>query len=905
MDGFSLYHELPIFGRSIVVHTNSGSPARSGCGVIGITSTSYAAVVEEFVTYPHSPTALQVRGMLSMTSSATGPPQLRIWGILSGLQPGSTGGWHIHSGFGCTQSSDSYTLQEYPAGHFYPGLDDVGDPWIPVKYYTDANGVAIVDYTIDDFTVAPGHLRTVTGRSVVVHDTDGNRVACGLITPYAVGEADAVAISQYPGSGYDTWGLVFEKPTGPTSITFKGIFTGLQASSTTNEWHVHTGFSCETEYATGAHYYEGVDDWYGNSITTSSSGVGLFTKTMTGYSYKHSIMPVAGRAVVAHLPPPAETMVGCGPQASGERVLPSPPPSPPSPPLPPASPPPLVSHFSKAYRQGVVIFDYYPGNPNEFMGSLVVQTVKDSTLLFGVLGGLTPGATGKIQLRGGYSCETADAVGLVYSSDWDSTTYTADENGVARISMRMDGYSLYDDQPIMGKPIAIHADSSLPASTPELGCGLIQPSTAEIVSLEQYPGYEGSLSPFGLLLVDEDDEGISIQGTIAGLESNVNGGWHVHSGYSCDKHEGVKGHYYDSDNLPPSLDPWNDVYYTSDANGVADIDLHMGNFTLATWDRFPIFGRTIVTHDGGKTRHGCGVIGGAFGVTNAMVAADTYPGFTTPAAYSNAKVAAVLSEASGHLVLEAHLSGLEASVTGGIHIHSGFECSSDGAITGGHYIGDMGYDRWTAAYGATYTTNDMGIAHVVMDLPEFSLESRNPVRAARWSSTSSAEGGQRVACGIITPNFGEVAKMDAYPETTYPSRACSSSNRRRTATLTALSLDWSLTPSVAGMCIAARAAASLPTASTARRPTSHTTTSATRRTRGSRSSTRPTRMELRGSPRTCRTSPCTLTSPSLADRSSSTPPVDRARAAASSAPPQCGMRPWLRVSSSTQDRIPI
>ena len=71
------------------------------------------------------------------------------------------------------------------------------------------------------------------------------------------------------------------------------------------------------------------------------------------------------------------------------------------------------------------------------------------------------------------------------------------------------------------------------------------------------------------------------------------------------------------------------MYYTSDANGVADIDLHMGNFTLATWDRFPIFGRTIVTHDGGKTRNGCGVIGGAFGVTNAMVAADTYPGFTS------------------------------------------------------------------------------------------------------------------------------------------------------------------------------------------------------------------------------------------------------------------------------------
>ena len=75
------------------------------------------------------------------------------------------------------------------------------------------------------------------------------------------------------------------------------------------------------------------------------------------------------------------------------------------------------------------------------------------------------------------------------------------------------------------------------------------------------------------------------------------------------------------------------------------------------------------------------MIGGAFGVTAAQVVTSRYPSYTGP--YDVSAVAS-LSEASGVLEMRAVLSGLEASSVGGIHIHSGFTCSADDSITGGH-----------------------------------------------------------------------------------------------------------------------------------------------------------------------------------------------------------------------------
>ena len=89
-------------------------------------------------------------------------------------------------------------------------------------------------------------------------------------------------------------------------------------------------------------------------------------------------------------------------------------------------------------------------------------------------------------------------------------------------------------------------------------------------------------------------------------------------------------------------------------------------------------------------------------------------------------------------------------------------------ITGGHYIGDLGYDRWTAAYGATYTTDSNGVANVSLSLPHFTLGERNPVAGRTLVvHLSSNYGSKRVMCGIIEPSYSEMTVIGDYPGQTY------------------------------------------------------------------------------------------------------------------------------------------
>ena len=70
-------------------------------------------------------------------------------------------------------------------------------------------------------------------------------MACGVIAPYAVGQADVVSIGTYPGysGSYDVKGMLLEKPIDSTGIQFVGLFTGLLADST-GDWHAHEGSTC-------------------------------------------------------------------------------------------------------------------------------------------------------------------------------------------------------------------------------------------------------------------------------------------------------------------------------------------------------------------------------------------------------------------------------------------------------------------------------------------------------------------------------------------------------------------------------------------------------------------------------------------------------------------------------------
>ena len=580
--GFSLYESLPVYGRSVVVHSSGGS--RVGCGVIGTTSSAYAGAVESFSAYPGYSGGLSVRGMLSFESSSStsaGSSSLRIRGVIAGLEASSSGGWHVHAGFGCSQSSGS--LSAYPGGHFYDGLSS--DPWVPIAYSADGSGLAVIDVSVPDFTMAPGGVRTVTGRTVVVHDSGGTRVACGVITPYAVGHADVVSIGAYPGytGATKAVGILLEKPTGRVGMHFSGIFAGLQPS-VSGGWHVHTGASCAEDGAVGGHYYEqgGSDAWSSIQYTADSSGVAVISQPMVGYSLFGDTLPVHALAVVVHLSD--GTKAGCGQQELTVPVLPPPPPAPPLSPSPPAAPPPFSTTFTDTTRHASVSFASYPGQSTTVRGTLLLQAGANELRVFGFISGLTPSSVGSYSVYDGHGCGSTGEVGATYP--WNGVKYTADAKGVARITLVMPGHTLNDESPVMGRPFVIGAADSLGASAAPVACGIVTPTDALATEMRAYPGSAGTVE--GLLTVDDTSSGVRLRGTLSGLPASTSGGWHVHSGYSCDDAAGVFGHYF----AAGGADPWTAVTYTSDSSGVAQLDVSMSNFSMYDRDAMPVFGRT-------------------------------------------------------------------------------------------------------------------------------------------------------------------------------------------------------------------------------------------------------------------------------------------------------------------------
>ena len=237
---------------------------------------------------------------------------LQISGIITGLQPGSQGGWHIHTGYKCVlaEGEDASTIV---GGHYFPQM--VTDPWTVVKYTADQYGVAEVSLTIKDFTLMGRN--PVMGRAVVVHDSEGVRVGCGVIEP-TFGEV--VTFDTYPGytGASRVKGQLIVSMTSSGSLTIEGTVAGLPASQT-GGWHVHTGASCsstaaDAAYATGGHYYPGMatDPWDAITYTADTRGAAKIVTSLPGFSLYES-NPVIGHAVVVHDPASmGSTRSGCG-----------------------------------------------------------------------------------------------------------------------------------------------------------------------------------------------------------------------------------------------------------------------------------------------------------------------------------------------------------------------------------------------------------------------------------------------------------------------------------------------------------------------------------------------------------------------------------------------------------------
>lgn len=232
----------PVMGRVIVFHDLAGG--RVGCGTI-------AAHVGETVALGAYPDYLGAapKGLLSVSdATAAGGAAVRVRGVLTGLQPSATGGWHVHDGYTCAEATGV-------GGHLYDARPTTAnptptDPWNVVTWQADLNGAAVIDRTIAGFSMHDS--MNVTGHTLVVHDAATTRVACGLVGEATLG---VVRIGPYPPTNNAARGtLKVEYHAQTDELAITGILTHLQASAN-GGWHVHAGYTCDDAALVGDHYF--------------------------------------------------------------------------------------------------------------------------------------------------------------------------------------------------------------------------------------------------------------------------------------------------------------------------------------------------------------------------------------------------------------------------------------------------------------------------------------------------------------------------------------------------------------------------------------------------------------------------------------------------------------------------
>ncbi|MFV0416005.1 MAG: superoxide dismutase family protein [Chthoniobacterales bacterium] len=131
-----------------------------------------------------------VSGTLHFTPTEDG--KVKVTGTISGLAPNGEQAFHIHEFGDCSAANGTSA-----GGHYNPEKHDHALPSKEIRHAGDlgnlkanAEGVATVDVTVDNFTIN-GDKSPIIGRGVIVHakmddggqptGNAGARVACGVI----------------------------------------------------------------------------------------------------------------------------------------------------------------------------------------------------------------------------------------------------------------------------------------------------------------------------------------------------------------------------------------------------------------------------------------------------------------------------------------------------------------------------------------------------------------------------------------------------------------------------------------------------------------------------------------------------------------------------------------------------
>lgn len=251
--------------------------------------------------------------------------------------------------------------------------------------------------------------------------------------------------------------------------------------------------------------------------------------------------------------------------------------------------------------------------------------------------------------------------GHYYDTDgddpWLSTQYVTNSKGCATVNITVANFSLDQSWPVAYRAVVAHLSSA--SSAERVACGLIGVPKASVATMAPYPGYTPGYTVEGTVAVTDMANGITVMGTLGGLETSATGGIHVHSGVTCDDSSLVGGHYWPD----MASDPWTTTY-TSDDTGSASVSFFMPSFSLSGDN--PVAGRAVVVHASNGDRIACGLLMSTVGEVVTLVA---YPG---NAANNDTIGTLVVTQNSTGVSIMGTVANVETNCTDcGLHIHTG------------------------------------------------------------------------------------------------------------------------------------------------------------------------------------------------------------------------------------------
>ena len=278
-----------------------------------------------------------------------------------------------------------------------------------------------------------------------------------------------------------------------------------------------------------------------------------------------------------------------------------------------------------------------------------------------------------------------------------------------QVDYSIGGFSLHSTNAVSGRTLVVHEPDA--AGGRRVGCGLIGSPSLGFVTLGPYPGSPPGSPLGGTLAVRslEHMNAVHIEGLITGAA--LAGGWHVHTGYTCESDADVGGHLL----TPGGDDPWASLAYVTTISSVpynlahtAHVDATVGGFTLSGGNgASSILGRAIVLENREGVPIGCGLIMPASGAE--VVQIYPYPGYTpTNPLDGTHGTLFVIDQSQGGVRVFGTLAGLPSNHNGNWHVHVGSTCA-DAAAVGGTYFDGLSVDPWTSAAGPTYYTDASGM----------------------------------------------------------------------------------------------------------------------------------------------------------------------------------------------------